>query len=145
MAKGEFRKRTNKLIRDVGTTTLEIKVVVNQAYAQNQHETLYFAHPSGGGPKFLTRALVQSHRSIMRGMARDALRPRGLVSAAIVGAEKISKGVYQNAPHEFNDLRNSAHPTVREGSRKVYDRAPIVKRLTKTQLRAKDRARGKKK
>lgn len=140
---GDFVKRTNQLLRDVGRTKLEIKVVVDQVYAQDQHETLYYAHPKGGGPKFLTRSLLQSVRPIMRGFARDALRPRGLVSAAIVGSEKIAKGVQKNAPHEFNDLRNSAAPSVKDGGRFVYKRAPIVKRMTRAQLNAKDRARGK--
>lgn len=144
MPKGEFVKRIGKLERDVGRTKLQIKVVVDQIYAQNQHETLYFRHSSGGGPKFLTRALLGESRSIMRGFARDVYRPRGLVSAAIAGSERISKGVYKHAPHEFNDLRNSAAPSVKDGGRIVYQRPPVIKRLTKTQLRAKDRARGRK-
>lgn len=142
MAKGEFNRRCQELLKIVGDKNLEGKVVVNQIYAQNQHETLYFRHPSGGGPKFLTRALFQNHQSIMRGLARDALRRYGLNSAMIVGMEKVSRGVYQNAPHEFNDLRNSAAPSVKDRGRFIYNRPPVVKRLTKAQLRAKDRARG---
>lgn len=141
MAKGEFVKRTSQLARDVGTGDLEIKVVVNQIYAQNQHENLSFRH-GGGGPKFLTRALFGSYNSIMRGFARDAFRPRGLVSAAITGSEKIASGVVKYAPHEFNDLRQSAAPSVKDRGRFVYNRPPVVKRLTQQQLKAKDRARG---
>lgn len=138
-----FAAKTNELARFVGTGNLEIKVVVDQVYAKYQHESLDLRHPHGGGGKFLTKALMQEYRGICRGFARDALRPRGLISAATVGSEKISKGVYKNAPHEFNDLRNSAHPTVKDRGRIVYDRAPVVRRLTKAQLKAKDRARGK--
>jgi hypothetical protein len=138
-----FAAQIDKLDRIVGHGTLEIKCVVDQVYAKYQHESLDLRHPRGGGGKFLTRTLFAEYRGIYRGLARDALRPRGLVSAAIVGSEKLSKGVYKNAPHEFNDLRNSGHPTVKDAGRFVYNRPPVVKRLSKSQLKAKDRARGK--
>ena len=131
-----------ELDRIVGHGNLIIKIVVDQIYAKYQHESLDLKHPRGGGGKFVTRTLFTEYRGIYRGLARDALRPRGLVSAATVGAEKLSKGVYKNAPHEFNDLRNSGHPTVKDAGRIVYDRPPVVKRLTQSQLKAKDRARG---
>lgn len=142
MAKGEFIKGLRRLAKIVGDKNLEGKVVVDQIYAKYQHESLDLKHPHGGGGKFLTKALFQNYRSAMRGMARDAYRPYGLNSAMIVGMEKVAKGVYQNAPHEFNDLRNSAAPSVKDRGRFIYNRPPVVKRLTQSQLKAKDRARG---
>lgn len=142
MAKGEFGKRCRELLSIVGDNTIEGKVVVDQVYAKFQHESLDLAHPHGGGAKFLTKSLMQSYRSVYRGLARDAYRRYGLVSAMSQGMEQIAKGVYQNAPHEFNYLRNSASPRVKDRGRIVYNRPPVVKRLSKAQLRAKDRARG---
>lgn len=142
MPKGEFNKRLRELSNIVGDKKIELKVVVNQAYAKFQHESLDLKHPHGGGGKFLTRALFSEYRSVMRGVARDAYRRYGIVSAMTVGSERIARGVYQNAPHEFNDLRNSAAPSVKDRGRFVYNRPPVVKRLTQSQLKAKDRARG---
>lgn len=142
MPKGEFIKRANELRDIVGTGKLALKVVVDQAYAKFQHESPDLHHPHGGGYKYLTKALVQEHRGIYRGLARDAYRRRGLVSAMTVGAEKVAKGVYKNTPRLFSDLRNSAAPSVKDRGRFVYQRPPVVKRLSQSQLKAKDRARG---
>jgi hypothetical protein len=142
MPKGEFNKGCQRLLKIVGDKKLEGKVVVDQVYAKFQHESLDLKHPHGGGGKFLTRALFKEHRGIMRGLARDAYQVYGLNSAMIVGMERVVRGVYQNAPHEFNDLRNSGAPSVKDRGRFIYNRPPVVKRLTKSQLRAKDRARG---
>lgn len=139
MPKGEFIRRTNELIKKY-RGTLQGKVVVDQVYAQNQHENLSFKHP-GGGPKFLTKALFQDAPKTMQGLANNF--PVGDQPAAMAqGMERVVKGVYQNAPREFQDLRNSGAPSVKERGRFTYQRPPIVKRLTKAQLKAKDRARG---
>lgn len=139
MPKGEFIKRTNQLIKKY-RGKLEGKVVVDQIYAQNQHENLSFKHP-GGGPKFLTKALFQEMNKTMQGLANNF--PEGNQNAAMAqGMERVVKGVYKNAPREFQDLRNSGAPSVKERGRFVYNRPPIIKRLTKQQLKAKDRARG---
>lgn len=137
---GTFYGRIEDLKRLVGRGKLEGKVIVNQAYAQNQHENLSFRH-TGGGPKFLTKSLVQNRNNILQGIAKVVLQGRA-EEAMAKGMENVVKGVQNNAPHEFNDLRNSGHPIVKSSGRIVYDRAPLVKRLTKNQLKAKDRARG---
>lgn len=141
MPKGEFNKRINELRGIVGTGKLEGKVVVDQVYAKFQHESLDLKHPAGGA-KFLTRALLQNYRSVMRGLSRDAYKRFGLQTAMASGMERVSKGVYDNAPREFQDLRNSAAPSVKDRGRFVYKRPPAVPRLTNSQLKAKDRARG---
>lgn len=139
---GDFQQKCKELLKNVGDKKLEGKVVVDQVYAKFQHESLDLKHPRGGGGKFLTRALISNYRGIFRGLARDAYRPLGLNSAMITGMEKIARGVYQNAPHEMNDLRNSAAPSVKDRGRFIYNRPAVRKRLSKSQLKAKDRARG---
>jgi hypothetical protein len=140
MPKGEFVRSCNELIKKY-RGILQGKVVVDQVYAQNQHENLKFRHLDGGGPKFLTKALYQEMNKTMQGLARNF--PQGDQRGAMAeGMERVVAGVRKNAPHEFNDLRNSGAPSVKERGRFVYKRAPIVPRLTKSQLKAKDRARG---
>jgi hypothetical protein len=137
--KGEFVRRTNELIKKY-RGKLQGKVIVDQVYAQNQHENLSFRHP-GGGPKFLTKALFQDYNKTMQSLANNF--PEGDQNAAMAqGMERVVKGVHKNAPHEFNDLRNSGAPSVKERGRFTYQRPPAVRRLTKSQLKAKDRARG---
>lgn len=142
MAKGEFVKRIEELRKRVGGGKLIGKVVVDQIYAQNQHENLGFNH-TGGGPKFLTKSMMDEIRPTLQQLAQQTLQG-DLPSTMARGMERVAKGVQKNAPHEFNDLRNSAHPSVKDRGRITYNRSPVVKRLTKTQLKAKDRARGKK-
>jgi hypothetical protein len=140
---GTFIGRIEDLKKLVGgSSKLQGKVVVDQVYAKFQHESLDLKH-TGGGAKFLTKALVQNQQNILRAIARGILDGKQNEAMA-KGMENISTAVYKNAPHEFNDLRNSSHPTVKSGGRIIYDRAPLVRRLTQSQLRAKDRARGKK-
>lgn len=137
---GTFVARMDELRKLVGGGKLQGKVIVDQIYAQNQHENLSFKH-TGGGAKFLTIALVQNRNNIMRNLSRACLHGK-MEEAMAKGMENVVKGVQARAPHEFNDLRNSGHPIVKSAGRIVYDRPPVVKRLTKNQLKAKDRARG---
>lgn len=141
MAKGEFIKGCNRLLKIVGDKELEGKLVVDQIYAKFQHESLDLHHSSGGA-KFLTKALLSEYRSVFRGLARDAYRPLGLNSAMAAGMERVNKAMSKNAPRLYQDLRNSGAPSVKDRGRFVYKRPPVVKRLSKSQLKAKDRARG---
>jgi hypothetical protein len=142
MPKGEFIKGCNRLLKIVGDKEMEGKLVVDQVYAKFQHESLDLQHPTGGA-KFLTKALLTEYRSVFRGLARDAYRPLGLASAMAAGMERVNKTMSKNAPRMHRDLRNSGAPSVKDRGRFVYKRAPVVPRLSKSQLKARDRARGK--
>lgn len=56
--------------------------------------------------------------------------------------ENLSGEVERLAPIEFGPLHWSGHPIVTSRGETVYDRAPIVARLTEAELRAESRARG---
>lgn len=129
-----------ELEQKVGQTTLVGKVVVNQPYAQHQHENLRFRHRSGGRAKYLAKPLMQSRNRYLQGLAGAVLEGRLEAEMAQV-VEDLSAAVYANAPLEFGDLKASAHPTVHAGSTKKYDRPPGKKRLTKEELRVKWRLR----
>jgi hypothetical protein len=54
--------------------------------------------------------------------------------------EHLSDQVELTAPREWGDLLKSGHPSVTQGGRTIYDRAPKAARLTKEELKAKSRA-----
>ncbi len=59
----------------------------------------------------------------------------------ISAAEHLSGEVARLAPVEFGDLRGSGHPVVTDDGETIYDRPPLVGRLSKEELKAKDKAR----
>lgn len=55
--------------------------------------------------------------------------------------EDLSQQVYDKAPWEFADLRASGHPSVDTDGHRVYDRRPMVGRLSKADLKIKSHLR----
>ena len=137
---GDFESKMRQIAERVGHGSLRGRVVFNQVYAQNQHESLHFKHPAGGEAKYLYNALMSNYRSGLRDIARTALSG-GIVGGMISATESIAKDAAQRAPMEFLDLRNSAHPIVTDAGARVYSRPPIQRRLNKEQHRIKKRLR----
>jgi hypothetical protein len=108
-------------------------------YAHYQHERLNLVHPRGGGPKFLERPLMSHFRDYIDDYAKTVLDDGGQ-PAMKRSMEHLSDQVELNAPREWGDLLKSGHPTVEQGGRTIYDRAPKVGRLSKAELAAKSRA-----
>lgn len=135
-----FEDRITQLITQVGGGKLVGSVRVDQVYAKYQHERLDLKHPSGGGAKYLERPLYDESRGIMADLARNVLHG-DLVAVMASGMEKVSRGVFEHAPFEFGDLKASGHPRVKDGGVIAYDRQPMRRRLTKTELRAKSHIR----
>lgn len=128
-----------ELIDRTGGGKVRATVVVNQPYAQDQHETLYYRHPRGGRAKYLEGPLFESHPKWLQSFANDLLK-RGHDAEsdwASVG-RKLKNAVPKNAPVEFGDLRQSAALTVKVGGRVVVHEAPIQDRLSESELDAKD-------
>lgn len=123
------------------TTGPRIKstVTVNQPYAQDQHETLYYKHPRGGKAKFLEEPLFANHPKWIQEFANGLLRPKADAEDgwAKVG-RRLKSEVPKNAPVEFGDLRQSAGLEVRSGSSVVVNEPPAQPRLTESELDAKD-------
>lgn len=119
-------------------------VTVDQPYAQDQHETLYYRHPRGGRAKFLEAPLFESHVGWIQNFADRVLNAR-LDASRLWGDEcgvPLRNAVGKNAPVEFGDLKLSAGLVVREGSSVVRDEPPAQQRLTDAELDAKDYMRG---
>lgn len=130
------------LIDRTGGPKLKATVTVNQPYAQDQHETLYYKHPRGGRAKYLEAPMFEEHGSWLEGFAKRLL-VRGIEAPnewAKVG-RKLKGVVPKNAPVEFNDLRMSAGLEVKEGAQTVITEPPEQARLTDQEILAKDHMR----
>lgn len=127
------------LIDRTGGAKVEATVTVNQPYAQDQHETLYYKHPRGGRAKYLESPLYESHRDWIQSFANRLLgRNRNAAQEWGGVGRDLKNTVPKNAPVEFGDLRQSAALVVKEGAQVVIDEPPIQPRLTDAELDAKD-------
>lgn len=133
---GNFSERMDELIAQTPEHVTGT-VVVDQVYAQYQHEGMDLKHPRGGRAKYLGGPLIENYVSYYQRLA-DALLDGDTTKAMIHNMEDLStEGVYKNAPWEFADLKASGHPIVEENGATVYDRAPMVHRLSEQELKDK--------
>lgn len=137
---GDFTENISKLIESVGgEETLTGSVVVDQVYAKYQHERMDLRHPKGGQAKYLSSPLLERHREYVGRLADNVLHG-SLALAMETVVEDMSKDVFDKAPRDFWDLRESAHPRVINGDAEIiYDRAPVVHRLSPGELKVKAR------
>jgi hypothetical protein len=137
---GTFSERIAELRHLVGDgQRLTGSVVVDQVYSHRQHEDLSYRHPRGGSAKFLEKPLMDGYRDYLEDYARTVLSDGGQ-PAMKRSVEHLSDAVETTAPREWGDLLKSGHPSVEQGGRTIYDRAPKVGRLSKEELKAKSRA-----
>jgi len=134
---GDFDERMAQLDNLVGQGTLEMQVIVDQAYAQDQHESVWYKHPAGGKAKYLSDPLFVKSGVRLQRLANRVLDGR-LREGMIDEAEDLVNDVYEEAPWEFADLRASGQPIVRDDGAIIYDRPPNQGRLTQADLDAKD-------
>jgi hypothetical protein len=136
---GTFTQRIDELEKRIGSGRLTGTVVVDQVYAHMQSERLDLKHPRGGGPKYLTRPLMDHYRDYLTDYARTVLEDGGQ-PAMKRSMEHLSDQVEITAPREWGDLMRSGHPQVTQGGRQIYDRPPKAARLSREELKAKSRA-----
>lgn len=136
---GSFQDRIDELIA-MAEGDLKGNVTVDQVYAKYQHERLDLKHPRGGKARYLADPLYQNASSYLQNIADSVLEDGG-VRGMTESMQRLSNEVYLNAPVEFNDLKNSGHPSVTSNGVTVYDSPPNVPRLTEEELRAKGRLR----
>lgn len=132
-----FGDRIDELKAMVGTGDLTGTVVVDQIYAQVQHEELTFNHPRGGQALYLQAPLMENYPHYLQTYADRLLEDGG--EQAMVGAmEDLAEdgGVATRAPVLYSNLRASGHPMVDSDGVTVYDRPPRQHRLSEEELRA---------
>lgn len=137
--KGEFVRNIRELIEKTPERVTG-HVKVDQVYAHYQHAHPEFHHPDGGGAFYLQQPLyIRADKYLMR-CAKAA--PHGTIKDAMVkNMEKLSGEVYDRAPWEFGDLRASGNPSVDVDGREVYNRPPMVHRLSEDDLKIKSHLR----
>jgi hypothetical protein len=139
-ASGTFGERITALRRMVGDgERLTGLCVVDQRYAKAQHEHGEWHRPRGGRAFYLRDPLFDGYRDYLDDYAKTVLHDGGQ-PAMKRSMEHLSDQVELTAPVEWNDLRKSGHPSVEQGGRTIYDRAPKAARLTAEELKAKSRA-----
>jgi hypothetical protein len=129
-----FYGRIEALLDSVGDGSLVGKVEFDQAYAHRQHEELGWIHPHGGQAQYLSTALFTGLYSFMERIADHTLQEGGPRLGMIVDMEALARESAVLAPVEVGTLRGSAHPSVEENGVVVYDRPPLVPRLSDEEL-----------
>jgi hypothetical protein len=132
MALQKFDRRMAHLEREVGWGKITAKCVVNQPYAQNQHQTDHFRHTNGRS-HYLGGPLLEHAFELIEGLARAAITPLGTdIHGEMVDiAETMSRYVWENAPKDTGRLSMSGHPSVSDNGRLIYDRPAIAPRMTR--------------
>lgn len=127
------------LIDRTGGPKLKATVVVDQPYAQDQHETLYYKHPRGGQAKYLESPLFAKHPQWLQKFANRLLMKSTDAGKEWAGVGRSLKNeVARSAPVEFGDLRGSAALTAREGATIIVNEPALQPRLSEAELDAKD-------
>lgn len=125
-----FNRKIDGLIRDVGVGTITARCEVDQPYAQNQHQSVWFKHPHGGRSLYLGGPLLENALVLVESISRSVLEPGGslLRMRMIEIAETLARYVLENAPKETGQLSLSGHPSVTDDGVIIYDRPPIAPR-----------------
>ena len=124
-----FNRKIDDLIRDVGPGKLVAGCTVNQPYAQNQHQSLWFRHTNGRA-LFLGGPLLENAFSLVEELSRKVLTPHGsMLRLGMVDiAEEMSRYVMENAPKDTGQLSLSGNPWVTDNGVVIYDRPPLAPR-----------------
>jgi hypothetical protein len=112
----------------VGRGILRGRVVVDQPYAQDQHESVWYRHPRGGQAKYLETPLLAQATGYTQHLAEHVLSG-GLVNAMQDNVEDLAGNqLSRHAPVDTGKLRESGHPIVEDGGQTVFDRPPVQAR-----------------
>jgi hypothetical protein len=117
----------DRVREQVGQGVLRGRLVVDQPYAQTQHESVWFKHPRSGQAKFLEVPVFAEATRYCQHLA-DHVLAGDLIGAMRDNVEDLSSQVQRFAPVDSGALRESGHPIVEDNGRVVYDRPPVQPR-----------------
>lgn len=125
-----FYERIDHLSDSVGTGEIVAGCTVNQPYAQNQHQSVWFEHPHGGRALYLGGPLFEDQAFLLREIATGVVTAYGssLKERMIYIAETLARYVAVNAPVETGQLRLSGNPWVEDKGVRIYDRPALAPR-----------------
>lgn len=123
-----FDGRMRYLGEQVGEGNLVSGVVVNQAYAQDQHETPY--KHRNGQRNYLGQPLMDHAFELLERLARNTITTEGsnLTDAAKDVAEDMAGYVQRFAPKDTSRLSESASPYVTSNGERIWERPPRAPR-----------------
>lgn len=126
---GSFDERMAYLSDAVGYGILTAECVVDQPYAQIQHENEQYNHRVGRS-HYLGGPLLENAVELVADLAWAAIKSHGsdLENEMVNVAERMSGYVFVNAPKDTTLLSTSAHPSVTDAGVVIYDRPPISPR-----------------
>lgn len=123
MARNDFQERTKLLIDQVGTGDLVAGCLVDQPYAQDQHETLTYRHIHGGGPRYLGGPLLANAEETIAELAKHVITKEGsAITRAMISFARTMAYDYveKNAPRKTGHLELSGEPWVKDGNHEVF-------------------------
>jgi hypothetical protein len=125
---GSFDDGIDFLIDEVGEGDIVAGVLVDQPYAQDQHETPY--RHRAGQMKYLGEPLMEDAINHVQMIAEQVITRTGsdLGEAMRDVADDMAGYVETRAPLDTGRLRESASPYVRDGGRETYRRPAIAPR-----------------
>lgn len=134
--------RLRELLERTGGPKIQSTVLVDQAYAQDQHENLTYKHPVGRA-KFLEEPMYENVGRMCQRFASRLLKTEDVPQLwhDELGV-KTGDHASRNAPLMFGDLRESMAVTTKVGGGVVAHTPPLQERLSAAELRAKDELRG---
>lgn len=132
-----------ELIDGTGGGIVQSTVVVDQVYAEMQHEALEFRHPRGGQAKYLETPLFSNYGRWIQKFANGMLRGRLDVPKDWHDGpgKSLQDSVPKFAPVEFDDLRRSAALQTTVGRQPRFENPAQQPRLTDWELEGKDHLR----
>lgn len=125
----DFERRTMFLQDEVGYDDLVMGIVVDQPYAQDQHETLHYRHRLGRA-KYLGGPLMENAFGLVGYLAARAITNEGsdLRAASRDVADQLNDMVESNAPVDTGRLSESGAPYVDDNGARIYSRPPLARR-----------------
>lgn len=129
----QFTQRITELQESVGHGHLTAHLLRDQVYAHYQEARLDLRHPNGGQAMYQESSLYDHRDEYLRGIAETVLVD--ITSGMIDAVEQFDGHAAERCPKELTMLSRSGHPSVTSEGAVVYDRAPEVPRLSKSELR----------
>ena len=128
-----FYARMDALERIVGDRNLTGRVIVDQPYAQIQHQKLSYHHLDGGA-QYLWRPLLESHVRYLHDIASSLLNDGGRQAMIRAMSSLSTTGLRRYVPHEHNWLANSGSPEVWHDGTMIFKRPPAQRRRTQAEI-----------
>jgi hypothetical protein len=130
MAVGKFTTDGYERVRrQVGQGLLRGRVVVDQPYAQYQHEATWLRHPRGGQAKYVEVPLLRAADYYFHHVAEHVLEgdPVRAMRDNVEGF--VTLQIPAHAPVDKAILRYSGRAIVEDNGKVVYNRPPVQKRV----------------